>query len=61
MHRIRSYLVTHGVLHKGESVSHLFYLSFAFVEGHGLHAIGAGLVAAFMVLSWLIHANALVD
>jgi len=61
MHRIRSYLVSTGLLHKGESVSHLFYLGFAFVEGHGLHAVGAGLVAFFMVLSWLIHANAVVD
>lgn len=57
MHRIRSYLIAHGILHKGESVSHLFYLSFAFIEGHGLHAIGAALVATFMVVGWLMHSG----
>jgi hypothetical protein len=55
MNSIRSFLVSRGILHKGESLSHIFYLSFAFIEGHGMHAIGAGLVVAFMAVSYLLH------
>lgn len=57
MNAFRAFLTRHGLLHKGESMSHLFYLSFAFIEGHGMHAIGAGLVVAFMTLGWLLHVN----
>lgn len=52
---MKAFLLRHGLLHKGESLSHLFYLSFAFIEGHGMHAIGAGLVVAFMSIGWLLH------
>lgn len=55
MQRFREWLYRSGLLHKGEHVSHMFYLSFAFIEGHGLHAIGAGLVVLFLGLQILCH------
>lgn len=36
--------------HKGETVAHLAYLSLTFVEGHGAHAIAAGMVGVFVVI-----------
>lgn len=59
MQRFREWLYHSHILHRGESVSHLFYLGFAFVEGHGLHAIAAGIVAIFLVLQWALHSEGL--
>lgn len=55
MQRLRQWLYQSHILHKGEHASHMFYLSFAFIEGHGLHAIGAGLVVLFLVLQLFVH------
>lgn len=52
---MKEFLIKHGLLHKGENLSHVFYLSFAFIEGHGMHAVGAGLVVVFMAAAWLLH------
>lgn len=58
---MKDFLIKHGLLHKGESLSHVFYLSFAFIEGHGLHAIGAGLVVVFIALSWLLKVGVIIE
>lgn len=55
MNKVRQWLYSSDILHRGEHASHLFYLSFAFIEGHGLHAIGAGIVVIFLVLQWALH------
>lgn len=39
--------------HKGETMAHCTYLSFTFIEGHGLHAMAAGGVVVFVVLGML--------
>lgn len=57
MNAFRAFLTRHGLLHKGEHLSHVFYLSFAFIEGHGMHALGAGLVVVFMAVGWLFHVS----
>lgn len=36
--------------HKGESLAHLGYLSATFIEGHGMHAVLAAMVVAFIML-----------
>lgn len=58
---MKEFLIRHGLLHKGEHLSHVFYLSFAFIEGHGMHAVGAGLVVVFMTVGWLLHFNTSLD
>jgi hypothetical protein len=39
------------LLHKGESVCHFLYLTATVIEGHGFHAIFAGGVAVFVIMS----------
>lgn len=36
--------------HRGETVAHVTYLCFTFIEGHGGHAVAAAAVVGFMVI-----------
>ena len=49
MKKIVSVKLKGQVLHHGEYVFHLLYLSATFIEGHGLHAMFAGGVAVFLI------------
>lgn len=43
------------LVHKGESVCHIMYLTFTVIEGHGVHALFAGGVVLFTLIGTAIN------